>query len=173
MKRIEWIESIYNMMDAGVFMQTFQNALKKKIEMNPLSFIKRLILGEGYQSVTPPQLTRELSIPNKNVLVIDLRDKRDFIKGHIDGAVWHPFDDFLGDIVMNNGYADCRQKPIVLVCDTGLKSKVAASVLADEGFSGVLSLKRGMRRWNRWEALLHFCKNSQDKSFFICRYVFK
>ena len=42
---------------------------------------------------------------------------------------------------------------MVLVCDTGQLSKVAAAIMAEDGFTQVYSIKGGMRRWNRWMTL--------------------
>jgi rhodanese-related sulfurtransferase len=42
------------------------------------------------------------------------------------------------------------KKKLFLVCDTGHMSRVTGSVLAEERFNKVYSLKKGMRRWYRW-----------------------
>ena len=56
-------------------------------------------------------------------------------------------------------YTDYLEKEMVLVCDTGHMSRVAGTVLAEEGFKEIYSLKRGMRRWNKWQKLLLNCMN--------------
>ncbi len=157
MPRLSLIESFYNRMDIGIFMEMVHHARKVHIKMSPKTFIKHLIFGKGYDELTPPQLSRKLSSPEIAPLIVDLREKGKFRKGHINGAVLHPFDDFLGDILMDDGYSAYKNSLVVLVCDTGQKSRVAASVLSDEGFTKVVSLNRGMRRWNRWEKLLSRC----------------
>ena len=60
------------------------------------------------------------------------------------------------------------KKSIILVCDTGQKSRVAASVLIDEGFSKLVSLKRGMRRWHRWEMLKLNCQKKSSVGSYFC-----
>jgi rhodanese-related sulfurtransferase len=164
------IESIYNAMDIGIFMESAVNAFKKKFDMDFRSFLRHLIFGKGYKELTPPELSRKQDFLNQDLLIVDLRDNKSFQKSHIKNAVLHPFDDFLGEILMNEGYAGYKQKHMVLVCDTGAKSRVAASILAEEGFMDVSSLNRGMRRWGRWEKLLLSCGQSRLKRFHICRY---
>ncbi|MBC8180423.1 rhodanese-like domain-containing protein, partial [candidate division KSB1 bacterium] len=143
-----------------------------RFDMGPKEFIKHLMFGKGYDELTPPQLSQKLGLPGKEPLIIDLRDKHKFKLGHISGAVLHPFDDFLRNVLIDGGYLAYKDKPVVLVCDTGHQSRVAASVLADEEFLKVSSLKRGMRRWNRWEKLVSNCTRSKNKWFHICNYIF-
>ncbi len=168
---LEKIESIYNAMDIGIFMESAVNSVKRKFDMDFRLFIKHLVFGKGYKELTPPELRRKQQFIDRDVLIVDLRDDKSFQKNHIKNAVLHPFDDFIGEVLMNDGYADYKQKSVILICDTGAKSRVAASILADEGFTEILSLNRGMRRWKRWEKLLLSCSQSRLKKFHLCRYV--
>jgi rhodanese-related sulfurtransferase len=172
MKRLVILESIYNALDTGIFIDMVQNSLKTRFDMGFTEFMKHLIFGKGYDELTPPQLTQNLEGLGKKPLIIDLRDKHKFKMGHIRGAVLHSFDDFLRDVLIDHMYLAYKDNPIVLVCDTGHQSRVAASVLADEKFLKVSSLKRGMRRWNRWEKLVSNCLQSKMKRFHICNYIF-
>jgi rhodanese-related sulfurtransferase len=172
MERLVVIESINNAMDMGIFREVIQNSLKTRFEMGPKEFLKHLMFGIGYDELTPPQLSRKLENPEQKPLIIDLRDNYKFKEGHISGAVLHPFEDLLRDVLMDDRYLAYKNSPIVLVCDTGHQSRVAASVLTDEGFLKISSLKRGMRRWNRWKKLVSNCRQSKNKSFYICHYFF-
>ena len=84
-------------------------------------------------------------------------------KNHIEVSISNPFDDFLKDVLVEEKYSDYLDKEIVLVCDTGHMSRVAASVLAEEGFNKVYSLKRGMRRWQRWQKLQSYYINIKNE----------
>ena len=118
--------------------------------------IKRLISGKGYKTLTPPQLSRKLADKGNNTLIVDLRETKESQKGHIQGAISRPFDDFLKDVVKDELYSDDLNREIILVCDTGSLSKVAGAIMAeDEGFTHVYSLSGGMRRWDRWMKLMH------------------
>jgi rhodanese-related sulfurtransferase len=152
MKRIAIIEQISNTLDLGYFREVFFRALKKEMEMGPKEFISRLFRARGFSLLTPPQyeaLVRESS----DLLTVDLREERQFDAGHIPGAVSHPFDDFLGAVLMEGDYRNNLSSPVVLVCDTGHMSRVAASMLWETGFKEVYSISRGMRRMNRWERI--------------------
>ena len=70
--------------------------------------------------------------------------------------------------MLDQKYADYMDKEMVLVCDTGHKSRVAGTILAEEGFKKIDSLSRGMRRWNRWQKLLTQC-NSENTKRVCCR----
>lgn len=90
----------------------------------------------------------------QDLLIVDLRDARKYELSHIKGAVSHTFDDFLKSILVEGEYSGYKQKEVVLICDTGHLSRVAAGILSEEGFVRAVSLNRGMRRWNRWQNLL-------------------
>lgn len=171
MLSLETIEKLNNAMDVGFFMQSVSNAFKKKMGMDFYHFLKHLIFGKGFKELTPPELIRQQDFYENELLIVDLRDHKSFKKGHIPNAVLHPFDDFIGDVLINGGYSEYKQKCLVLVCDTGAKSRVAASILAQEGFMKVSSLNRGMRRWARWEKLVKSCGQSRFKKFHLCRYI--
>ncbi len=167
MKRLILAESIYNLFDFGVYVEMVQNAKKKRFKMAPMTFFKHLLFGKGYKNITPPQLERVLK-KDPRTLVIDLREKKSFARMHIPGAILHPFDDFIGNILMDNGYQACKDQSITLICDTGQKSRVAASILLEEGFNNVISLKRGMRRWRRWEKLKQGCLEGNSIGMYFC-----
>ncbi len=131
--------------------------------MDFVEIFKYLLWGEGYFQLTPPQLSEKLKNRTINTLFIDLREKERFEKDHIEGSISIPFDDFLRSVLVEQKYSDYIEKDIVLVCDTGHMSRVAGSVLAEEGFKKVYSLKRGMRRWRKWQILVTFCTKLQSK----------
>ncbi len=168
MKRLMLTESIYNLFDLGVYIEMVQHAKTKRFKMAPMIFFKHLLFGKGYKNITPPQLERLLKRKNSGTLVIDLREKKSFTKMHIPGAILHPFDDFIGNVLMDKGYKTHRNQSIILVCDTGQKSRVAGSILLEEGFNRVISLKRGMRRWRRWEKLKKSCLQKNSIGMYFC-----
>ncbi|MBW1897468.1 MAG: rhodanese-like domain-containing protein [Deltaproteobacteria bacterium] len=171
MKQMVMVESIYNALDMGIYIESLKNALKTRFEMGAKEFMKYLIFGRGYDELTPPQLSRKIENFEQAPLIIDLREKHKFKTDHIKGAISHPFDDLLKDVLIYDGYAEYKERPIVLVCDTGHQSRVAAGILSDEGFIKVSSLKRGMRRWNRWDKLLYSCRQPRTMRFHFCKYM--
>ena len=169
--RLALIESINNFFDVGVVMESFKNSLKVKMEMGVKDFLKHLLFGKGYNEMTPPQLVRIMESPKNDIHIVDLRDKNKFKKGHIKGAIHHGFDVFLKDVLVNEEYHELKDRPLVLVCDTGHQSRVAASILAGEGFLQIFNMSRGMRRWKRWKKLLFKHMISQNKKFHICKLI--
>jgi hydroxyacylglutathione hydrolase len=76
------------------------------------------------------------------VTVVDVRSANEWSHGHIPGAVHIPLG-YLAD--------RCRSlpttKPIVMQCQGGSRSAIAASLLERLGFSGVINLEGGMSAW--------------------------
>lgn len=81
-----------------------------------------------------------------NVILIDLRDKKDFEQEHIPSAIWadwEKLDKTIGYLIMKyNRYAEW----IILYCDRGNISLLTARDLARQGYS-VISLGGGYKRW--------------------------
>jgi rhodanese-related sulfurtransferase len=154
MKTFTIIESINNIFDVGVIIESLNNARKYRFKMDIVEFSKQLFWGKGYYNITPPQLSEKMEKSGNDVLVIDLREKEQFEKGNIETAISSPFDAFLKTVLVDQKYADYLDTEIVLVCDTGHMSRVAGAILAEEGFKKIYSLSRGMRRWNRWQKML-------------------
>jgi SulP family sulfate permease len=75
-------------------------------------------------------------------LVMDVREPREFRRGHVPTARSHP----LSDILTN-----CPELPedrlVVIVCRTGRLSVRAADMLRKEGYTNVLILEGGQRAW--------------------------
>lgn len=83
-----------------------------------------------------------------NVLLVDLRDKEDFIKEHIAGAVWadwEKLDKNIGSLLMSY---HINPDWIILYCDRGNISLLAARDLARQGYP-VISLNGGYMRWKQ------------------------
>jgi len=121
--------------------------------MRALEFLARMLRRARYDSVGPAELERRLAPADVGPLVVDLREGVSYARGHIAGAVHHPFDDFLKAVVVDRAYDAHRLtgRELVLACDTGQMSRVAAEILVeDEGFANVVNLRGGMRRWQRW-----------------------
>ncbi|HCY86228.1 MAG TPA: hypothetical protein DHV36_13930 [Desulfobacteraceae bacterium] len=171
MKRLIMIEGIKNALDLGYFREVFFRALKKDMEMGPKEFIARLFRARGFSLLTPPGY-EALALESSDLIIVDLREKRQFDAGHLPGAVSHPFDDFLGDVLMAGQYRDKLSSPVVLICDTGHMSRVAASILSETGFTKLHSISRGMRRMNRWEHIKQVHRRSKNSRCPLCHELF-
>jgi hydroxyacylglutathione hydrolase len=102
---------------------------------------------EGLPIATLPQMSiPELAAALRRkdaVTVLDVRADGEWIAGHIEGAVHvHGglLDDRLDEVPRNG-------RPLAVICGSGYRSTVAASVLKRAGFGDVRNVPGGMRAW--------------------------
>ncbi|MEC5158947.1 rhodanese-related sulfurtransferase [Janthinobacterium sp. CG_23.3] len=77
-------------------------------------------------------------------LVLDVRDTAAFANGHLRDAKNIPLTELVGRV----GELDkSKSKTVVLVCQKGVRSPLAAKVLAKAGFADVVSLDGGVTAW--------------------------
>ena len=147
------LESFLNAIDIGTVFESINNYQKRSWQLGLGEIIKYIITGKGYTNLTPPQTSRILLENENNVRIVDLRETETYEKNHINGSISRPIDDFLKEIFEGTYSTKKTDLKIVLVCDTGQLSKVAAAIMTEEGFTQVYNIKGGMRRWNRWMKL--------------------
>lgn len=122
-----------------------------KIDMTFLEFAGRLLKGGGFKNISPDEMLTMQTQGASKLTIIDLRDSNAVKKSPFPNAIASPFDSFLKEVVVDNKYHP--KEPIVLVCDTGQMSRVAANILVeDETFTKVYSLKGGVANWTKWKA---------------------
>ena len=91
------------------------------------------------------ELAQRLGKPGPDgVAVVDVRDRAEWDAGHIAGAVNVPLG-HLAEQVTNLE----RERPLVLHCQSGGRSSVAASLLQARGFTNVINLSDGFAGWQR------------------------
>ena len=93
------------------------------------------------ENVEASELWDELHRPN-SPMVIDVREKREFSRGHIPQAQLIPLLKLFGDISQVP-----KDRPVVFVCRAGRRSTRATSALANQGFKNVRVLRGGMLAW--------------------------
>jgi sulfur-carrier protein adenylyltransferase/sulfurtransferase len=104
------------------------------------------MLAEARQVVPeegPEELSRRLA-DRESVSVIDVRDPDEYREGHLEDAtnISRGFLEFrIGSAVSN------PETPIVVYCQTGLRSMLAAKALKELGYRNVINLKGGYQRW--------------------------
>lgn len=79
-----------------------------------------------------------------DTVVLDVRDEHEFIKGHIENALNIPLGKLDGRFDQLN---HAKDKPIIVVCQTGTRSTPACRALTKNGFKQVFSLTGGMQSW--------------------------
>jgi rhodanese-related sulfurtransferase len=83
---------------------------------------------------------------NETPLLLDVRTRGEYSRGHIAGSVLIPVQELQRRISELEAYQD---KDILLYCATGNRSTVASKILIDQGFSRILNMRRGIAAWSR------------------------
>src|SRR5882762_4113222 len=93
----------------------------------------------------PAEVARRLSAGEK-LVVIDVRDPDEFRDGHLEAAT-----------NISRGFLEFRvgtavsdpSTPVVLYCQTGLRSLLAAKALKELGYQHVINLQGGFQKWTQ------------------------
>jgi hydroxyacylglutathione hydrolase len=96
------------------------------------------------RQIGPLELARELAAGD-GLGVLDVRNDGEWAGGHIEGAV-HVM---AGQVAERLDELPDRGRPLAVVCGTGYRSTVAASVLQRHGFDRVLNVAGGMTAWHK------------------------
>lgn len=80
---------------------------------------------------------------NPDVLIIDARDKKDFDALHIKGATCAPNSKELFRLVKNRD----KDLPILIYCNDGNRSNMAAQLLLQKEFKNIFVLINGFNFW--------------------------
>ncbi|WP_070970544.1 rhodanese-like domain-containing protein [Vibrio sonorensis] len=98
----------------------------------------------AYKEITANQVTQLMN--HENGVVVDIRSKDEYRKGHITDAVHIlPSEIKAGNFgSLENRKAD----PIIVVCKTGQTAQESANLLAKAGFEKVHMLKNGLVAWS-------------------------
>jgi hydroxyacylglutathione hydrolase len=84
----------------------------------------------------------ELECRRGELQVIDVRRPAEWDEGHIEGALLRPL-----DRLRETGGAIDRSRPAAVLCQSGYRSAIAASILQAEGMRGVIDVAGGFEAW--------------------------
>jgi len=99
---------------------------------------------DGYQGdhihlISTENLYRRITDDKKPLVLVDVRTPLEFADTHIEGAVNIPAPD------LRSRYSELRtDKPVYLICSTGNRSSLAASILKQHRFKEVYNVAGGM-----------------------------
>jgi hydroxyacylglutathione hydrolase len=85
---------------------------------------------------------RERLDSDPNLLVLDVREEQEFEARHVRGAVHLPF-----WAVPSRAGVLPRDRPIAVICEGGLRSSLASSLLEHAGFDHLVNVSGGMAAW--------------------------
>lgn len=77
------------------------------------------------------------------VTLLDVREPAEYVFGHIPGAVSIPLGELEGQMAELE-----RNKPVYVICRSGTRSDLAASILKSSGFHQVTNVVPGMNEWS-------------------------
>lgn len=102
-------------------------------------------IDAGMEFARTTQLSaKEVAERSPNTWVLDVRSDKERASGQIQDAMHIP----LGELRDRTGEVP-KGAAIIVVCGSGYRSSIAASLLQAAGFANVSSMDRGMTAWNR------------------------
>jgi rhodanese-related sulfurtransferase len=115
---------------------------KAETEMEVFGLADARMLASG---LVPTRL-REYATTAGSVVILDVRGSGEYASGHIQGAHWLARGKL--ELGIHTKVSDKARK-IVTVCDSGIRSSLAAGTLKSLGYRDVSYLEGGLRAWQR------------------------
>lgn len=108
----------------------------------PRTFVQPRILRHHFacacSASSPAALLDELA-GRKPPLVVDVRSRREYAAGRLDGAINIPLEE------LRDRLAEVpRDSPVVVQCQSGYRSYLAQQILRNRGYANVLNLMGGL-----------------------------
>lgn len=95
------------------------------------------------KTVTAQQAT--MLVNRQDGVIVDIRDRKDFEKGHVVGAINIPLAKLHERITELEKY---KERPLIVVCGMGHSSGEAVKALEAKGFTQVSKMTGGMAEWH-------------------------
>jgi rhodanese-related sulfurtransferase len=103
------------------------------------------LLNRGASGVTNVSATEAVLLLNRGKpLILDVRDEAEFAAGHIQGAKHIPVAELLTRIKEIEKF---KNKPVLVHCQKGMRSKGACSILKGQQFEQLHNLQGGLDAW--------------------------
>ncbi|MGT2801530.1 rhodanese-like domain-containing protein [Streptococcus henryi] len=98
-----------------------------------MNFLKRFF-SSAIKSISSKELEELLA--KEKITLLDVRTKQEYQGGHIKGARNFPLDQL-------EAYKEPKVGPLYVICQSGMRSKRAASLLSKKGYQ-VINVRGGM-----------------------------
>jgi len=105
-----------------------------------LFIINRFLPVKGVATITPPEVRQKLK--DENVQGIDVRTPGEYQANHR-----KPFKNIPLASLKTKAEKLDKTKEVVVICQSGMRSKKAAGMLKKQGFENVSNVKGGMNAW--------------------------
>ena len=100
--------------------------------------------GAGVQFVSPDVVADMLVQKDPSLRLIDVRTPEEFARGHIRQSKLIPLSNFGEQLPLAKLKQD---KPVLIVCESGMRARRAAAMLDKQGYTDVAVLDGGVRSW--------------------------
>jgi rhodanese-related sulfurtransferase len=97
--------------------------------------------AHGESAISSQDLIR---LMNQGALVLDIRKPEEFAAGHVTGAKHLDSDKIL---TAGETHKRFKEKPVVVICDSGSLAAAAVRQLTRQGFSKAFTLRGGFSGW--------------------------
>ena len=101
----------------------------------PVAILNQLSLHE---------LKRRSTETDDDIMVLDVREPFEWSSGYIDGAILIP----LGQVERQQSKIP-RERDLAVICEHGVRSSTAVSLLERHGFNRCLNVTEGMDGWKK------------------------
>jgi rhodanese-related sulfurtransferase len=95
----------------------------------------------GQSAISSQDLIR---LMNQGALVLDIRKPEEFAAGHVNGAKHLDSDKIL---TAGDSFKRYKEKPVVVICDSGSLAAAAQRQLTQQGFTKAFTLRGGFSGW--------------------------
>lgn len=106
-----------------------------------LLLLQPLLMASNAKSVNASQAT---ALINQKAQVIDVRTASEFAAGHIKNSKLLPVQTLGSDLAQAKLKKD---KPVLIICASGMRARRAAGMLEKEGYTDVSVLEGGIKTW--------------------------
>ena len=120
------------------------------MKLIPLLFVMLLVLAACTPSPSPyiytiDVQTAQARIAQDAVLILDVRTQGEFASGHIPNAIHIPY--HVLATYAQGAFPDMQQ-PILVYCQSGRRSLIAADTLQALGYYFIYNLSGGIQQWD-------------------------
>ncbi len=125
--------------EVGLSMEKSEQGLEAEAEKDVTNVVETEEIS-GIISISPAEVY-EIITNDEDYVILDVRTQDEYNEGHLDKALLIPVDDFqkVADILPED-------KPIIVYCRSGARSRKAAEILVRNGFSQVYDMG-GILEW--------------------------
>ncbi len=132
-------------MESTVFEFVKQNALLIGLAIGSGVALLWPSLNRGASGIPNVSATEAVMMLNRSKpLVLDVRDEAEFASGHIQGAKHIPVAELANRLKEIEKFKD---KPVLVHCQKGMRSKAACNILQAQQFSKLHNLQGGLDGW--------------------------